>query len=264
MNALIIENNLKSGASLELFALYNALEKKGVQVHSQKGSSPHTISVIQKNTPDCILIFSEDPNTALETCREICGYCKSASIPVFLISRNIDRPSEIDANELKQLGVSRVFNYPIHPDRVTDVIVGEREIRAPVASSSDSDTDASTDEEPTRDKESPGPAIEAITRLAGVQGCIKVSSDGATLDIWSMSGDKKNSCHAGVAYCGNAAQSIGEAWKLGKFLHGVIIGPNCRLLLHPDGEDFLGTSIEKDVSASHIGQKIELCLQDKK
>jgi len=113
-----------------------------------------------------------------------------------------------------------------------------------------------TEEEPDEES-SPESVLDVVLGLKGVLEVIKVASDGATLASRELGEGKSVVRRAGVAFCGNAAETIGQVWNLGNFLHGAIIGKGCKLLLHPYGEDFLGTNIGTGSSAAHIGAEIE-------
>ena len=103
-------------------------------------------------------------------------------------------------------------------------------------------------------------ALDLVAGLRGVHGVIKVAPDGFALASKALDEKRASLCGAMAAYCGNAADTIGEVWNLGGFLHGAIVGADCKLLLHQEGEDFLGTSIDTNASATHIGSEIERVL----
>ncbi len=255
MNILLIENNIPSEVSLELYSLYNAIEKRGIQLNSQKKVSLDTISIIKETKPNCVVILSTDLETFRLTCTTLCDYCRQLSIPIFMISLSFDTLAENEIKVLGELGVSKVFTYPFHPDKLTDAIIQECNLQRPADLSQ-------SPQQFTSSKDNTEPAMDAISKLPGVKGCIEVSPDGAALDIRSIDEERENFCRISTAYSGNVAQSISMAWNLGKFLHGAVIASNCKLLLHPDGENFLGTTIDKSASAASIGQKIELYLKD--
>jgi len=106
--------------------------------------------------------------------------------------------------------------------------------------------------------------LDAVSEIEGVLGVIKVATDGDAVVSKNLDKEKAAQCCAGIAYCGNAADTIGKVWNLGRFLHGAIVGEGCKLLLHQDGEEFVGTSIAMDVSAKRIGTQIERLLGQQK
>jgi predicted regulator of Ras-like GTPase activity (Roadblock/LC7/MglB family) len=242
---------VEDGVEVELFALYQRLERRGIQIHPVKNPLiADTMVSIQEVTPDLICIGTKNSIAkGLPICKKIKSVPELAHLPVFIVPF-VD--ISIGDKEVEESRVARFFTWPVDPDAVAEAIC--QYLRP------DEKVPESEDGGKNQDNPSSDPLLGALAGIEGVEGIIKVTVDGATLFSLNLDEGKAGCCRAGVAYCGNAADSIGKTWNLGKFLHGAIIGEHSKVLLHQVGEDFLGTSILKDASARFIGPEIERIL----
>ncbi|MBN2379435.1 hypothetical protein JXM67_06495 [candidate division WOR-3 bacterium] len=242
---------VEDGVEVELFALYERLERRGIEIHAVKNPLiADTMVSIQEAAPDLICIGTKNSTAkGLPICKKFKSVPELAHLAVLIVPF-VD--ISIGDNEVEESGVARFFAWPVDPDVVADAICQYLRV--------DEKGLESEDGKKNQDKPSSDHLLEALAGIEGVKGAIKVTEDGIAIGCLNLDEVKAHRFRADIAYCGNAADSISKTWNLGKFLHGAIIGEGSKVLLHQVGEDFLGTSILKDASARFIGPEIERIL----